>query len=136
MGGPGAHQPPGVELIQGEDVAVAPRRLLLQHPLVQPPHVPMLGAVFVEGLAVQGGPVQVPVRHGQGVAQRLRQIHHPLHVVGPVVQGHIGNRLPRLGGGGLRVGQGLRPPGGAAAQQNHRQQQRKHSHLHKKPPLK
>ena len=121
---PGGHQPPGVQLVQGENIAVAPRRLLLQHPGEQGPGLPPLEAVEVFRLAVQGRAVQDLLRHGQGIAQGLRQIHHPLHVVGPVVQGDIGDGLPRLGGGGLRIGQGLRPSGGAARQQDQGQDRR------------
>ena len=127
--GPGVHQPAGEQLVQGEDVPVAPGLLLGQDPFEQVRPVAGLGAVFIEGLAVQGGVVVVRLRQQQLVAQGVRQIHHPLRVVRPVVQGHIGDdRLVRRGA--LRIRR-LRPHRAAARQQRTGQCRRQESSLHR-----
>ena len=80
-----------MELVQGENVAVTASFLLGQDPLHQLPRVAALGSVFILRLTVQTRAVQVRFRHRQLIPQRRRQIFHPLHIVRPVVQGHVSN---------------------------------------------
>ena len=125
---PGADQPAGEQLIQGQDVPVTPGGLLLSHPLVQCSPVPVLGPVLIRGLAVQPGAVQVPLRHGQLVAQGFRQVYHPLGVVWPVIQRYVGDHR-RTGPGGLLFHR-LRPHRPAPCQKRTGQRRCQHPSSH------
>ena len=122
----GIDQSAGEQLIHGEDIPVAASLLLGQHPLVEVGPVTVLGAVFVEGLSLQAGAVIVRLGHLQVISQRPCQILHPLHIVRPVVQGHIGHRRT-VHLFFCRVHRRL----GAAAQQQTGQQGRQDSLFHR-----
>ena len=109
-------------MVHGQDIAVAARHLLLQYPFVQIRPVSVLGAVFIEGLAVQPCLVVVPLRHPQLITQGIRQIYHPLLVVRPVIQGHVGDH--RLVHRGYLLLQGLRADGTTTCQQGASQSRR------------
>ncbi len=116
----GIHQSAGQQLVQGQDIPAAPGLILGQHPLVQRRPVTVLGPVGVGVLSVQTGVVQGFLRHDHLIAQRLRQIDHPVRVHGPVIQGHIGD-----GSGALPLRHRCRCPlrGRAAARQQQQAQQ-------------
>ena len=71
------------------------------------------------------------LRHIQSVAEAFRKIHHPAHIVRPVIQRNVGN------GGAVRFGlrqlQGR--PGAAAGEQAQRQRRRWDTLVHKNLPI-
>ena len=85
----GIHQAAGGQLIHEQDVAVTPGGVLRQYPFVQSGAVAVLGAVFVQRLAVQLRAEEILLRDQQGVAQRVGQIFHPLQIVRPVIQRNV-----------------------------------------------
>ena len=108
---PGVHEPSGEELVQGQNVAVAARRLPVLEPGVEPRPVAVGRAVGVGVLPVQPGAVEVLLRHREPVAQGLRQVGHPVGVHRPVVQGDVAD----LRAGVLPLRQPLRLRRGGAA---------------------
>ena len=103
--GAGVHQPAGEQLVQGQQEQVAALPVHLLDPGHQGLPVAVLGAVAVGLLAVQLRAVGVAFRQDHLVPGGLRQIDHVLHVVGPVVQGNIGDDLipvPHVLDGGVQ----------------------------------
>ena len=108
---PGVHEPSGEKLVQGQDIAIAARRLPVLEPGVEPRPVTVGRAIGVGVLPVQPGAVEVLLRHRQPVAQGLRQVDHPVGVHRPVVQGDVAD----LRAGILPLRQPLRLRHGGAA---------------------
>ena len=79
------------ELVERQDVSVAARVLLLEHPLVQCRAVAVFKAAFAKRLLVQPRAVVLRVRHDKLVPERACQVLDPVRIHRPVVQRNIRN---------------------------------------------
>ena len=79
------------ELVERQNVSVAARFLLLEHPLVQRRAVAVFKAAFAQRLLVKPRAVGLRVRHDKLVPERACQVLNSVRIHRPVVQRNIRN---------------------------------------------